>query len=242
MKVYLIAKNTIIREALSLFLRENNINLSILDGKSNDDLLVEVPGKLCYWSFNTSKRSTEEYIKNILASGHGSVLEHTYYTFIVTGVSRALTHELVRHRHLSFSQLSQRYVLQDEIPFLKPEVKDVNLEQEIEDFYRRSKELYRKLVEKGGDEPTTTLGLKKIRQTARYVLPQSIQTAIVVSGNARAFRHFIDLRGSRHADKEIRDLAHLFYKELQKQSSYIFDYELVKDGGDFEIVSKYPRV
>ena len=91
------------------------------DTRSGADLLPEVAGRLCYMSFrNPRPGGNKAYIGHILEAGHGSVLEHSVFGFILTGVSRSLTHELVRHRHLSYSQLSQRYVDESDVAFVVP--------------------------------------------------------------------------------------------------------------------------
>src|SRR6185437_9183042 len=151
------------------------------------------------------------------------------------GVSRALTHELVRHRHLSFSQLSQRYVDESEVAFvLPPEIEEGSEAYEIfEQSCARANDEYRQLLERVEvqvkDEPSATLRRKRARQTARSVLPNAAETKIVVTGNARAWRHFLELRGSASAEAEIRLLALALLRVLREEAPNLFgDYQIVR--------------
>ena len=178
--------------------------------------LAEFAGRLCYLSFGpdagfegghrliSGRTSNREYLDNILAVRHGSVLEHAVWSLLIEGVSRALTHELVRHRHFSYSQLSQRYVDESEVGFvLPPEIEEGtpgvrDLEAELR--ARRSRSTARsspRSRSRSRTSPTATLRRKRARQTARSVLPNAAETKIVVTGNARAWRHFLEMRGSR---------------------------------------------
>lgn len=227
------------------------------DTENDADALAEFGGRLCYLSFGEDAgiaghktikgRSTNsEYLANILATGHGSVLEHNIFTVLIEGVSRALTHELVRHRHLSFSQLSQRYVDESDVSFvMPPEIRDSGLESPlVKDWIRtcfQSRRDYRRMLEhlmaKEVDQPRT-IALKRARQAARSVLPNSTETKIVVSGNARAWRHFFNLRGNPHADREIRQLAVAVFRQICNYAPNIFqDIEIIVGPDGFEMLS-----
>jgi thymidylate synthase (FAD) len=177
--------------------------------------LVEFAGRACYQSWNKPNPATatnEGYIGHILEVGHFSVLEHSQFTFYIEGVSRALTHELIRHRHLSYSQLSQRYV-KDAAEVVEPDViaEDEETHEAFENAVVVAQEAYHDLVRmlelKYENVSERTLRRKLARQAARSVLPNATETKIVVTGNARAWRHFLHLRGNMHADLEIRELA-----------------------------------
>ena len=209
------------------------------------ETVAEFAGRLCYLSFGpdagfegghkliAGRTSNKDYLSNILNVRHGSVLEHGVWTFLFEGVSRALTHELVRHRHFSFSQLSQRYVDESEVSFvLPPEIEEGSPAYEVwERACARANEEYRTLLEEiekqVQDEPKATMRRKRARQAARSVLPNATETKIVVTGNARAWRHFIELRASESAEAEIRNLAIKVLRVLQQEAPHIFgDYQV----------------
>lgn len=163
------------------------------------DALVELAGRACYWSYGKGRRTNEAYISHLLDAGHGSVLEHPTWTFGIKGISRSLSHELVRHRHFSFSQLSQRYVA-DSPEFVYPPA-----------LSKEAKVNFRLACNAAAESYYTQLDLapdsKAGREVARAVLPNATATKIVVTGNARAIRHLLTLRGSAGADAEFRRLA-----------------------------------
>ena len=142
------------------------------------------------------------------------MLEHAVFNLLITGVSRSLTHELVRHRAgFGFSQLSQRFVDESEAEFVEPEAiaEDPELHRIWLEAVRASQAAYReladRLAEKYKDLADRTLRRKKAREAARSVLPNATETKIFVTANARALRHFIEMRGDAAADVEIRRLA-----------------------------------
>lgn len=173
------------------------------------DYLAEFAGRECYQSFsrpNASTRANEDYLAHIIESGHFSVLEHASATFRVTGVSRSLTHELIRHRHLSYSQLSQRFVNPAKTEWVKPpampqEVFDSVVQVMMYSVTPVYEQVYIHLKENLG------LPLKQAREAARAVLPNMIETRIVVTGNMRAWRDVLQKRWHVAADAEIREFA-----------------------------------
>lgn len=200
--------------------------------------LAEFAGRACYQSWhkpNPKTATNAGYLQHILEVGHLAVLEHGTVTFYLTGMSRSLTHELIRHRHFSYSQLSQRYVHEPDAAVVEPDViaEDPELHEKFVKATEASAEAYSDLLasleEKFADEPTATLRGKQARQAARSVLPNATETRVVVSGNYRAWRHFIAMRASEHADVEIRNLAVECLKQLQKAVSNVFD--------DFEVTT-----
>ena len=193
--------------------------------------LAEFAGRACYQSWakpNPATASNAGYLRHILEVGHLSVLEHGSVTFYLTGVSRSLTHELIRHRHFSYSQLSQRYVPERDAAVVEPAViaEDPVLHEKFlaatDAALAAYRELLRALEERFADVPNGTLRRKQARQAARAVLPNAIETRIVVTGNYRAWRHFIAMRASEHADVEIRELAIACLRELQRVAGHVF--------------------
>ena len=185
------------------------------------DHLAEYAGRSCYQSFDRPNPATADnrgYMANIVKQGHFSVLEHASVSFYVTGVSRALTHELVRHRHLSFSQLSQRFV--DETyraPLVTPPgFRDSTNHRELANVLDGVQEVavaaYAYAVELLMDDGYTR---KAAREAARAVLPNATETRLVVTGNHRAWRDFLGKRWTVHADAEIRQFAGLILTELR---------------------------
>lgn len=193
-----------------------------MDKYANDaDQLAEFAGRACYQSWskpNPNTRENGDYLANILNLGHESVLEHSSATFYVQGISRALTHELIRHRHLSFSQLSQRFVNGSDAEVVIPPAYRINFEEDsgrvmdhkslaqerIYDHFSYSCDTYRSLEIVG-----EKLGLsrKENREAARSVMPNATETKIEVTGNLRAWRDVLKKRWSVHADAEIREFA-----------------------------------
>jgi len=198
--------------------------------------LAEFAGRACYQSWskpNPSTATNEGYLRHILEVGHLSVLEHGVVTFYFTGVSRSFTHELIRHRHFSYSQLSQRYVPERNAAMVEPAViaEDPELHKRFVEAAEASVRAYTELLEglerKFADIENATLRRKQARQAARAVLPNATETRIVVTGNYRAWRHFIAMRATEHADVEIRELAVECLRQLQRVAPNVF--------GDFTI-------
>lgn len=198
--------------------------------------LAEFAGRACYQSWskpNPATATNASYLRHIIEVGHLSVLEHGSVTFYITGVSRSLTHELIRHRHFSFSQLSQRYVPEHDADVVEPDViaDDPELHELFLQATDASVKAYEALLEglekKFADEPNATLRRKQARQAARSVLPNATETRIVVTGNYRAWRHFIGMRATEHADVEIRALAVECLRQLQREVPNVFaDFEI----------------
>ncbi|HEY0498838.1 MAG TPA: FAD-dependent thymidylate synthase [Kutzneria sp.] len=194
--------------------------------------LAEFAGRACYQSWskpNPATATNAGYIRHIIEIGHLSVLEHGSVSFYLSGLSRSLTHELIRHRHFSYSQLSQRYVPERDAAMVEPEViaGDPDLHAKFVAAAEASVKAYTELLEglekKFADVPSGTLRRKQARQAARAVLPNATETRIVVTGNYRAWRHFIAMRASEAADVEIRALAVECLRELKKAAGNIFE-------------------
>lgn len=187
-------------------------------------------GQLCYLSFG-EKRSKEHraYIKKILEQKHGSVLEHTVATVGLTGIDRAVTHELVRHRAgFAYSQVSQRYV--DTLRFVFPA--ELSVEDDLTEWGKYISgcvvEYDRRLALMSEGEGTK--GRKERRQAARRALPNETEAPIIVTGNMRAWRHFLEVRGSEHADLAMRNCAIEVYNCLKPSFDDFLQDIRVEDG------------
>lgn len=206
--------------------------------------LAEFAGRSCYQSWtkpNPATATNAGYLRHILEVGHLSVLEHGTVTFYMTGVSRSFTHELVRHRHFSYSQLSQRYVAENDAAMIEPEAiaEDPVLHKLFGEAADAAQRAYRELVDAltakftrqhvigFGDTAARTSLRKQARQAARAVLPNATETRIVVTGNYRAWRHFVAMRATEAADVEIREVAIACLRELQRIAPSVFaDYAI----------------
>jgi thymidylate synthase (FAD) len=213
--------------------------------------LAEFAGRACYQSWkkpNPKTATNGGYIDHIIEVGHLSVLEHGSVSFYITGISRSLTHELIRHRHFSYSQLSQRYVPEKNAAFVEPEViaNDPELHEKFLAAAQASVDAYTGLLagleEKFADVPSATLRRKQARQAARAVLPNATETRIVVTGNYRAWRHFIAMRATEHADVEIRALAIECLRELHKVAGNVFADFTISTLPDGTEVASSPKV
>jgi len=185
----------------------------------NAEKLIEAAGRTSYLSFPKQKENSEKaFIRMLIKNGHLSVLEHAYATFRISGVSRALTHQLVRHRLCSFIQQSQRYVDESNFNFIEPDAinKNPKAHSVFIDFMGRAKEVYSQLQR-----------MKIKKEDARYVLPNAVESQLVTSANFREWRHIIGLRGKAQAQWEIRKVAIEILKILRKHSPTVFE--------DFEI-------
>ncbi len=203
----------------------------VIDGLEFEDGqdLIEFAGRLCYESWdlpNENTKTNDKYIENIIDHGHESVLEHVSVTFYVEGVSRNLSHELIRHRHLSFSELSQRFVDMSDANFVVPpifrnEAGGIGPLCHITDYPSEwggpegnPLVMYEEMVEQAqGDFFRGRTSRKRAREGARAYLPSGMETKFVVTGNLRAWRDVLKKRDSEHADAEMQ----LFAKEIKRQ-------------------------
>ena len=181
-------------------------------------------GGVCY-----DKEEKEDYgkfIMGIVRSGHESVIEHVVFTFRIEGVSRACTHQLVRHRIASYSQRSQRYVDEGEFDYVVPPSIEGS-----EEAKREFEETMDFLIKKY--EQLKDIGVTK--EDARFVLPNACTTTIVVTMNARSLRNFLKVRMEKHAQWEIRVLAGKMYDLVQKVAPELFeDLQTLRDTGKAE--------
>src|SRR5947208_14048348 len=120
-RVHLVGRQTTADQGVREFLAQHGLVWQS-DSEVGAEQLAEMAGRVCYMSYGKGRKTNREFLAHIVEVGHGSVLEHSVWSFLVTGVSRSFTHELVRHRHFSYSQLSQRYVNESDSDFIEPDV------------------------------------------------------------------------------------------------------------------------
>ena len=159
-------------------------------------------------------------IKRVIGSGHYSTVEHIQLTFAVQNVSRACTHQLVRHRHMSFSQKSQRYVKEKgEFDYIVPKAieKNPELNKKFEDFMQKTADLYQEFVESG-----------ILAEDARAILPNAAASSMTVSVNLRELIHLANLRLCTRAQYEIRCLVKAMVGEVIKVEPWLSEYLVPK--------------
>ena len=242
-RVYLVGRQTVDTAALDAFLADHHADTWSTDTEVAGETLIEVAGRLCYMSFAKPRPGgNHAYLGHILEVGHGSVLEHSVYNLIITGVSRSFTHELVRHRAgFGYSQLSQRFVDESECEFVEPAAiaDDPELHRVWLEAISACQQAYQTLADglarKFAQIDDRTLRRKKAREAARSVLPNATETKIFVTANGRALRHFIEQRSDPAADVEIRKVAIAVLRLLQADSPNLFgDYSItdLPEGGE----------
>lgn len=190
--------------------------------------IMEFAGRLCYDAFGRKREETREirdYLGNIMDQVHLSVLEHSSFTFLLKNVSRAATHEIVRHRHFSFSQESQRFVHGRKRDVVVPE-KMFRDDMRFEGFEREilgmafdaNEQMYKDLREEGFTH-------KEAAEAARSLLPNAAATNIVVTGNARSWKEFIEKRIAPGADAELQAISREILEHLENILPEVFDEE-----------------
>ena len=233
--VYLVGRQVASDAEIERFLANHGVSQWSTDTSVAGEKLCELAGRVCYMSYAKPRPGgNAAYIERLLEVGHGSVLEHSVWNFIITGVSRSFTHELVRHRAgFAYSQLSQRYVDESVADFIEPAciADDAELHEVWRAAIEHAQEAYVRLVEGlervFRSESDRTLRRKLARQAARSVLPNATETKIFVTANTRALRHFIELRANEHAEVEIRAVAIRMLEIAVKTAPNLFgDYEI----------------
>ena len=196
------------------------MNVELLYHTPEPQRAVATAARLCYAPVGAkelmetlSEEKIEKVLRTILESGHFSTLEHASYTFAIDGVSRAMTHQLVRHRLASFNQQSQRYVtFKDEPDFIRPKtIEEVGATEAFDEAAKAAFEAYARLVE---------LGVPA--EDARYLLPNACETKIVVTMNIRELMHFFSLRCCSRAQWEIREVACKMLELVRPTAPFIF--------------------
>lgn len=174
--------------------------------------VIEQAGRTCYLSFDRIDADSQgEFIARLLKMGHESPLEHAYATFRIRNCSRAMTHQLVRHRLLAVSQQSQRYVDEDAFSYVVPQSIPEELEKDFHNDMQTLQEMYRKWRQRG---------VRK--EDARFVLPNACTSEIVVSANFREWRHIFRTRICPKAQWEIRKACHIMLDMLRQRAPVCF--------------------
>jgi thymidylate synthase (FAD) len=213
--------------------------------------LAEFAGRACYQAWdrpNPATATNEGYLRHILEVGHLAVLEHASASMYVTGISRSLAQEFTRHRHFSFSQLSQRYVAAGAATFVEPAViaEDPVLHEQFvaaaDAALAAHERLLDGLEQSFAGVPNATLRRKQALQAANSVLPTATETRLVATGNLRAWRHFVAMRASEQADVELRRLALACLRELQRVAGHAFQDFRISSLADGTEVAASPYV
>jgi len=208
------------KSGLQYFKREiDKMKIELLFITPDAEKQIEVAGRTSYLSFDKQGKDTEKaFIRMLIKNGHFSVLEHAYANFRISDVSRTFTHQLVRHRLCSFTQQSQRYVDESKFNYIEPEsIKNNSKAHSLfTKFMESAKRVYSELQR---------LGIKN--EDVRFVLPNAVESQIVVTANFREWRHIIGIRGGPDAQWEIRRVAIEILRILKKYVPTVFE--------DFEI-------
>ena len=197
------------------------MHVTLISYTPQPEKTVAMAARLCYsptgaaeLAANMSEHQVDSLVKKITSLEHLSTTEHVSFTFAIEGVSRVLTHQLVRHRIASYSQQSQRYVKEHDFEYIIPPSVAANATatERFEKLMATVRETYNELVELGVHQ-----------EDARYVLANATETKIVVTMNARALLHFFQLRCCTRAQWEIRQLANLMREEVRKVAPRLFN-------------------
>ena len=186
------------------------MKVELLGITKNAEELIEEAGRTCYKSTPGKKEIIQKWIK----MGHESMLEHASATFRISGISRACSHQLVRHRIASYSQQSQRYVKENKFEGIIP--------NSIMDN-KKAFELYKNIMELFGETYNKLIEMGVKPEDARMLLPNACCTEIVVTMNFRAYRNFFKLRLDEHAQWEIREMAEKMIQILYNKAPYVFE-------------------
>ena len=220
------------------------MKVSLLRYTPDGESLVSAAAKLCYSPVGieeiekeTSEEEVSKFLGILMKLGHESPIEHISFTFAVEGVSRTLTHQLVRHRIASYSQQSQRYVKLDQFEYIIPpaieeneEAKNIfieTMERDQESYDKLVEILYNKyyenfLKEGASEKEAKSKSEKTAIEDARYVFPNACETKIVFTMNARSLLHFFELRTCNRAQWEIRNMAKEMLREVKKVYPVLF--------------------
>lgn len=171
------------------------------------------------WEADADDEKMLKLVKKVLASGHHSTIEHCQYVFTISGVSRACTHQLVRHRHMSFSQKSQRYVTEKgQFEYITPNtIKKAGFKSEYDKFMAQTAELYEKMINNGIPA-----------EDARFILPNAATSSLVASLNLREFIHLANIRLCTNAQLEIRTMVKKMCDLAIEKDPWLADYLVPK--------------
>lgn len=208
---------------------ESKLNVALLAHTPDPEATVAAAAKLCYSSSDVAgikeavaSKDQEPFIGKLVDSGHLSPIEHASFTFAIEGISRACSHQLVRHRLASYSQQSQRYVsMADGFGYIIPPsiAKEPALKEQFEFFMEGIQEFYNRLIEALNERGIEG---ESAYEDARFVLPNAAETKIIVTMNGRELLHFFSQRCCRRAQWEIRAMAVEMLKLARRAAPAIF--------------------
>ena len=196
------------------------IKVKLLEHTPHPERVVAMAARLCYSAAGAEElaekmthEQVEKLVDKIIQMGHASTMEHVSFTFGIEGVSRVLTHQLVRHRLASYSQQSQRYVAEHDFEYILPPsiAERPEASERFKALMENIQQAYNDLVEAGVP-----------KEDARYVLANATETKIVVTMNARSLMHFFNLRCCNRAQWEIRELAYKMLAEAKAVAPLLF--------------------
>jgi len=221
---------------------EAKLKVLLLEHTPNPESVVAMAAKLCYSPSDVeglkgkiAAKDQKAFVEKLVSIGHMSPIEHVSFTFGIEGISRACSHQLVRHRVASYSQQSQRYVRETEFDYVIPETikADKELRKTFESFMKKAQKAYDEMI--AGLEGRGVTG-ENASQDARFILPNAAETKIVVTMNARELLHFFRVRCCNRAQWEIRAMATDMLGEVKKAAPVIF-----KDSGPGCVKGKCPE-
>jgi len=192
----------------------SNVKVALLRMSPDPEELIAASARICYASEPKTKDADVKLLRNLRDWGHMSTFEHASATFLIEGVSRACTHQLVRHRIASYSQQSQRYVNAEGFEYVTPPTvsADPKTLKRFDAAVEGARKAYKELVK---------LGVPK--EDARFLLPNACATKIIVTMNFRELRHFVRLRTAKGAQWEISALAREMLRILKEKAPNAFD-------------------
>ena len=202
------------------------MNIELLSHTPNPELLIANAASTCYNSKPKDLEPARKMIRALIKAGHEAMIEHASASFRLSGVSRTLTHELVRHRLLSYAQRSQRFVKENEPSYVVPDVLIDN--NSANEKMKAAHDCFIKAMDNAWLSYKFLLDCGLKPEDARFVLPNACTTEIVASGNFREWRNVLKLRLGPRAQWEIRKAANIILDKLYDIAPSCF--EDLKDG------------
>lgn len=206
----------------------NKLKVKLIANTPEPDKVVSMAAKLCYSPVGVEEiaqkitdEEVDKFLGMLISLGHESPVEHTSFTFAIEGISRACSHQIVRHRMASYSQQSQRYVKLEQFEYIMPPA--IAADEEAKAIFiesmNSSQQAYNNLVKQLTQNGKTE---KEAIEDARYVFPNACETKIVITMNARSLFNFFEHRCCERAQWEIRELAYQMLYECKKVAPILF--------------------
>lgn len=249
-RLFIVSRPSFDRSAVKEFLRAEGVEWRSSPEASDAENLIEVAGRLCYLSFGErqSPKTNAEYIRHLIAHGHESVLEHAAWSFLLIGVSRGFSHQMVRHRvGFAFSQLSQQYHDESEATAIVPEIvrRFPAAAERWHELMAANRRTYSELLDLLAATPADLPPRERtrlIRSAARGALPAATETKLAFSANARALRHFLKSRGTIEGDEEMRLVCAAILRVMVGEAPSLFtDFRLERLADDLPVVRHQPH-